>query len=176
MALASRFEDLRVWQLARQLTREVYQVVRGRRFQRDFALSDQIRRAAVSTMNNIAEGFDSASRVEFARFLLYASRSASEVQSCLYVALDQGYVDQEGFAELHARAAMVRKLSAALIRSLKTQSDSRRSQTAVIEEPPPPRYSWRHSVYRRGSLASEGEQNPPVTGHRSPVTPFGWVA
>ena len=131
MTLASRFEDLRVWQVARQLTREVYGLVRVDPFRRDFALSDQIRRAAVSTMNNIAEGFDSGSRVEFTRFLRYASHSASEVQSCLYVALDQGYVDQRCFDALHGRAAMVRKLSAALIRSLKPQAKAARSNATM---------------------------------------------
>jgi four helix bundle protein len=81
VALARRFEDLRAWQSARDLTSAVYALARNGEFARDFALSDQIRRAAISTMNNIAEGFDSASRAEFARFLRYAARSASEVQS-----------------------------------------------------------------------------------------------
>ena len=80
MGLVTRFEDLEVWQQARKLTADVYLVADGSALSRDFVLGDQIRRAAISTMNNIAEGFDSASRFEFRRFLRYAGRSASEVK------------------------------------------------------------------------------------------------
>ena len=134
MALAERFEELRAWQAARALTLDVYALARGDQFRHDFGLGDQIRRAAVSTMNNIAEGFDSASRVEFVRFLRYASRSASEVQSCLYVALDQRYISQEQFDRAYASAASVRKLCAGLIRSLRAQGQPR------ISEPQAPPY------------------------------------
>jgi four helix bundle protein len=159
VALAERFEDLRAWQAARSLTLAVYALARSERFRRDFALSDQIRRAAVSTMNNVAEGFDSASRVEFSRFLRYASRSASEVQSCLHVALDQDYVTQVEFDRTYLAAASVRKLCVALIRSLR-QAAPREPR---VSEPSPPTY---------GSQGTSPLPAPPVTGHRSPVTPF----
>jgi four helix bundle protein len=161
VALAERFEDLRAWQAARALTIEVYSLARTEGFGRDFGLVDQIRRAAVSTMNNIAEGFDSASRVEFARFLRYASRSASEVQSCLHVALDQNYITRARFDHAYASAASVRKLSAALTRSL-------RSREPRVGEPDPPAYGSAQPC--SPTLASCSD--PLVTGHRSPVTPF----
>jgi four helix bundle protein len=110
MALVRRFEDLAAWQEARKLTAAAYALTADRTFGRDAALIDQIRRAAVSCMNNIAEGFDSGSRSEFRRFLRYAVRSASEVQSCLYVALDRSYVDQAAFSAAYEGAEAVRRL------------------------------------------------------------------
>jgi four helix bundle protein len=118
MALARRFEDLAVWIEARALTNEVYALASDDPFKRDWGLGDQIRRAAISTMNNVAEGFDSGSRVEFSRFLRYAARSASEVQSCLYVALDRRYVGAARFEAVYRRAERVRTFARALIGSL----------------------------------------------------------
>jgi four helix bundle protein len=86
--MPSRFEDLRIWQKARELTRQVYDVTSRRAFSRDFGLRDQIRRASVSVMSNIAE---------FGRFLLIAKGSCGEVRSQLYVASDQGYLDEHNF-------------------------------------------------------------------------------
>ena len=82
------FDDIEAWQLARALTREVYRVSKQGDFGKDFGLRDQIQRAASSAMHNIAEGFDSESNTEFIRFLRYAKRSCSEVQSQHYIALD----------------------------------------------------------------------------------------
>ncbi|HMO12743.1 MAG TPA: four helix bundle protein [Pirellulaceae bacterium] len=93
----ARFEDIEGWQLARQLTREVYALTKLESFSRDFGLLDQIRRAAGSTMHNIAEGFDGGSNAEFVKFLRYAQRSCTEVKSQLYVAIDQSYISQEQF-------------------------------------------------------------------------------
>lgn len=76
------------------LTRLVYSLSRKRECAHDFGLRDQITRASVSIMNNVAEGFDGGSDAEFIRFLVYAQRSATEVQSCLYVALDNEYISQ----------------------------------------------------------------------------------
>jgi len=100
-----RFEDIDVWQLARELTRKVYGLTKKAKFSRDFGLKGQIQDAAGSTMHNIAEGFDSETNPEFVRFLRYAKRSCTEVQTCppslslrrggrgeLYVALDQQYI------------------------------------------------------------------------------------
>jgi len=157
VALASRFEDLRAWQAARRLTGQVYALLGRPECGHDFALSDQVRRAAISTMKNIAEGFDSASRTEFARFLRYSSRSASEVQSCLYVALDQGYIDRRLFDEIYGQAAVVRKLCSGLVRSLGLLSKARKHSSPQVKEAP--------AVY--------GTRLIPVTGHRSPVTPLG---
>ncbi|UCG42200.1 MAG: four helix bundle protein [candidate division WOR-3 bacterium] len=102
-----RFEDIESWQLARQLTRQVYACTAGRDFSRDFGLRDQIQRAAGSAMHNIAEGFDSGSDTEFTRFLRYAQRSCTEVQSELYVALDQKYISEQQFREVFEQAERV---------------------------------------------------------------------
>lgn len=92
-----RFEDLIAWQKARQLAAEIYRISAQGDFSRDFGLRDQIRRAAVSAMSNIAEGFDRGSRSEFHQFLVIAKASYAEVRSQLYVAQDAGYIDQEIF-------------------------------------------------------------------------------
>ena len=99
-----RFEDIEGWQAARELTRRVYAVAQSGEFSKDFGLRDQITRAAGSTMHNIAEGFDGGSNAEFIKFLRYSQRSCSEVQSQLYVALDQGYLSQGEFDAIYAQA------------------------------------------------------------------------
>jgi four helix bundle protein len=99
-----RFEDIEGWQSARELTRQVYAVAHSGEFSRDFGLRDQITRAAGSTMHNIAEGFDGGSNPEFIKYLRYSQRSCSEVQSQLYVALDQGYLSQEEFDAIYTQA------------------------------------------------------------------------
>jgi four helix bundle protein len=85
------FEDLNVWKQARQLTQEVYRLTKTEKFSRDFGLRDQIQRAAISVMSNIAEGFERGGNQEFGQFLYVAKASCGEVRSQLYVALDQGY-------------------------------------------------------------------------------------
>jgi len=100
-----RFEEIEGWQIGRELVRQVYEVTKKGEFAKDYGLKDQIQRAAGSVMHNIAEGFDGGSNAEFIKFLRYAQRSASEVQSELYVALDQMYISQEKFQELHDLAA-----------------------------------------------------------------------
>ena len=89
-----RFEDLTAWQKARELTRLIYQVSQQGAFTKDFGLSGQIQRAAVSVMSNIAEGFERGSRKDFYRFLSIAKASCAEVRSQLYIAHDIGYLDQ----------------------------------------------------------------------------------
>jgi four helix bundle protein len=86
------FEDLEIWKDARLLTRGIYLLTRDSKFSKDFALRDQIRRAAVSIMSNIAEGFERGGNQEFMQFLYVAKASCGEVRSQLYVALDQCYV------------------------------------------------------------------------------------
>jgi four helix bundle protein len=108
--MPSRFEDLQIWQKARELTRMVYDVTTRRAFARDFGLRDQIQRAAVSVMSNIAEGFERGSDAEFGRFLLIAKGSCGEVRSQLYVACDQGYLDERSFDTLTALAIEVSRM------------------------------------------------------------------
>ena len=95
MAKIERFEDLQSWQKARQATNAVYDLTEHPKFAKDFRLAGQIQGAAGSVMHNIAEGFDSGSNPEFIRFLKMARRSASEVQSELYLALDRKYITQD---------------------------------------------------------------------------------
>ena len=115
----TRFEDIEAWQEARNLTRIVYEITHTDRFRRDFGLTDQIRRASVSIMANIAEGFDAGSDTEFIRFLGYALRSATEVQSHLYVALDQTYIAPDEFQHLTQQTIVVKNLISGFIRYLK---------------------------------------------------------
>ena len=105
-----RFEDLECWQQARQLVNAVYQLIKTTDAQRDFSLRDQMTSAAISVMYNIVEGFDSGSPAEFMKFLGYSRRSASEVQTCLYVALDQGLVHESVFKNIYDQAERTRKI------------------------------------------------------------------
>lgn len=101
-----RFEDIEGWQLARELTKQVYALAMRGAFAKDFGLRDQITRVSSSIMHNIAEGFDGGSNAEFVKFLRYSQRSCAEVQSQLYVALDQAYLTQEDFDALYDQAAL----------------------------------------------------------------------
>src|SRR5436309_3289351 len=97
MSTVQQFEDLHVWQDARSLVCESYQVTKQSAFRRDFGLRDQITRAVTSTTSNIAEGFDRGTRKQFIRFLYTAKGSNGEVRSQLYIALDQEYIEQTKF-------------------------------------------------------------------------------
>ena len=105
-----RFEDLIAWQKARELTRQIYEITRHDDFAKDFGLKDQIQRAAVSIMSNIAEGFERGGRGEFHQFLSTAKASCAEVRSQLYVALDVGYLDQAAFVRLMEQAEEVARI------------------------------------------------------------------
>ena len=94
------FEDLEVWKEGRRLTQRIYQLTKNENFSKDFALRDQIRRAAVSIMSNIAEGFERGGNQEFVQFLYVAKASCAEVRSQVYVALDQSYVASTEVDEL----------------------------------------------------------------------------
>lgn len=119
MATFKRFEDIGAWQKARELTRQIYGVTKTGEFARDFSLRDQIRRASVSVMGNIAEGFGRHSDKEFANFLNIAIGSVTEVQSHLYVALDQSYIEQPKFAVLSDLAAETSRMSKSLAQHLR---------------------------------------------------------
>ena len=110
MPLIKRFEDIQAWQEARTLTKMVYAFTGKEVFGKDFGLKDQIRRAAISVMSNIAEGFDCDSDIGFARFFGFARRSAVEVQSQLYTALDANYITQADFDILYEQARKAKAL------------------------------------------------------------------
>lgn len=114
MAGVRRFEELIAWQKARLLASEVYCITRSGSFARDFGLANQIQRASVSVMSNIAEGFDRSGPNEFHQFLVMAKGSCGEVRSQLYVALDAGHLSQEGFEKTYALADEVARLVGAL--------------------------------------------------------------
>ena len=103
-----RFEDIEAWQLARELTRKVYRLTKKPGFANDYGLKKQIQDAAGSSMHNIAEGFDSETNPEFIRFLRYAKRSCTEVQSELYVALDEDYISSGEFKYTYELARRTR--------------------------------------------------------------------
>ena len=113
-----RFEEIEGWQMARELTKQVYSVAMRGAFAKDFGLRDQITRASGSAMHNIAEGFDGGSNAEFVKFLRYAQRSCSEVQSQLYIALDQAYISQDEFATIYEQAAKTHSKVGGFIRYL----------------------------------------------------------
>lgn len=116
----TRFEDIHAWQSARELCNIVYGLTRDHKFSRDFGLVDQARRAAVSIMANIAEGFDSRSNSEFIQFLYYSLRSASELQSHFYVALDQSYLTQAQFTEIYEATGKTKSMIFGFIEYLRT--------------------------------------------------------
>ena len=110
MAKTDRFEDMQSWQKARQLANPIYTLTEHPKFAKDFRLSGQIQDAAGSVMHNIAEGFDAGSNPEFIRFLKIARRSASEVQSQLYLALDRNYINQEELTFAYTLATESKRL------------------------------------------------------------------
>lgn len=120
MATFKRFEEIECWKRARELTRRIYDITGQPAFARDFGLKDQIRRASVSVMSNIAEGYDRSGTAEFVHFLATAKGSAAEVRCQLYVAADQGYIRDERFAELNALAIEIGSMLAGLMKYLRS--------------------------------------------------------
>ncbi|HQO65044.1 MAG TPA: four helix bundle protein, partial [Syntrophorhabdus sp.] len=102
MAKIEKFEDIEAWEKARRIAKNVYAACRQVEFSRDFGLRDQMQRAAVSIMSNIAEGFERGTNKEFIQFLFIAKGSAGEVRSQLYLALDLGYINQDVFDSLNS--------------------------------------------------------------------------
>ncbi|MFC1497847.1 four helix bundle protein [Verrucomicrobiota bacterium] len=118
-----RFEDLIAWQIARKVTNAVYALAKAPLVSRDYGFVDQIRRAAVSIMNNIAEGYERGSNKDFAKFLFISRSSAGEVRSMLYVALDQKYIDQKTFEELLQLCEKCSRTIWSLTKSIKAKPD-----------------------------------------------------
>lgn len=112
------FEDIEAWQKARELTKAIYAMSNDGQFARDFGLRDQIRRASVSIMSNIAEGFERGSNKEFIQFLYIAKGSAGEVRAQLFVALDQIYINQVIFDRLAKDASDISRMISGLINYL----------------------------------------------------------
>ena len=126
MAVITRFEDLQVWISSRILTRKVYQIKKTGPFSRDYGLRDQIRRAAVSTMSNIAEGFDSNTRALFISYLGRARASIGEIRCQLYIALDLEYITELQFRDLEKNARDCSRQLFGFIKYLRSQPNSNR--------------------------------------------------
>ena len=121
MATIQTFEDIDAWQKARQLSKMGYEYTKQDAFKKDYGLCNQIRRAAVSVMSNIAEGFDRSGNKEFIQFLFIVKGSAAEIESQLYITLDNGYINKEQFTEATSLANAVKSLLSGFIRYLKNQ-------------------------------------------------------
>lgn len=121
MAKVEKFEDLRCWQEARDLVKEIYGVTGNGKAATDFGFRDQIRRAAISVINNIAEGFGRTSNKEFIRYLEFSFTSSNEVKSLLYVAIDLGYLEVKSATELQHKAEGVKAMNLALIKYLRSK-------------------------------------------------------
>ena len=118
MATIRRFEDLDAWKVARELTNDVYRVTSHDGFSKDWGLINQIRKASVSVMSNIAEGFERDGNKEFCNFLYIAKGSAGEVKSQLYIALDQEYITRDEFDHIYNKADESGRLIAGLAKYL----------------------------------------------------------
>ncbi|MCK6474159.1 MAG: four helix bundle protein [Planctomycetes bacterium] len=120
MPTIRKFEDLEAWKFARQLCRSIYSASKTGMLARDFALRDQLRRAAISVMSSIAEGFERDGSGEFLHFLAIAKGSVGEIHSQLYIALDQGYLSEEQYSTIKEQADKTGRLMAGLMRYLKS--------------------------------------------------------
>ena len=117
-----KFEDMKVWQEARTLVNQIYKSTSKQKFSKDFGLRDQIQRAAVSVMSNIAEGYERDSNKEFIRFLLYSKGSVGEVRSLLYIAQDISYLTEEEFSKHYESAISIIKQISNFIKYLKQRT------------------------------------------------------
>ena len=120
MARIEKFEDIEAWKSAREVTRLIYKISSSGDFSKDFALVNQIRRAAISILSNIAEGFERGGDKEFIQFLTIAKGSCGEVRAQLYVAYDQNYVDKEQYILVHDKLIETSRMLSGLIKYLQT--------------------------------------------------------
>lgn len=123
--MSNRFEDLVAWQKARVLTKAVYEHTGKGAFAKDFGLTNQLRRAAVSVMSNVAEGFERGRRAEFHQFLSVAKASCAEVRSQLYIAFDVGYLQKSDFDKLLAQAEEVSRILGGLKLAVQEQRNNK---------------------------------------------------
>ena len=126
MSTINRFEDIETWKMARRLVREIYAMSNEGKFSRDYAFRDQIRRAAVSIISNIAEGFESQTQALFITYLARAKASAGEVRAQLYLAFDLGYINQEEFSTLIREIKQISRSLYKFIKYLRSQPNTNR--------------------------------------------------
>lgn len=123
-----RFEDMEVWQAARELTRLVYKLTCSELFSRDFGLTNQMRRASVSIMSNIAEGFESCTNIMFKDYLGRAKSSAGELRAQVYVAKDVCYIDENEFTNLISLCERISKQISRFIQYLEQRPNAIREE------------------------------------------------
>jgi len=123
MSTFKRFEEIQAWQKAREITKKIYSMSNKNEFSKDFSLRDQMKRASVSIMANIAEGHGRRTTTEFANFLNIARGSAIELQSHLYVALDLKYIEQTEFKEAYEMLDEVSRMVLSLAQYLRKKVD-----------------------------------------------------
>jgi len=116
---AQKFEELKVWGLARDMVNDIYTITKRRKFSRDYVLREEIRRTSISVMSNIAEGFERGSNKDFARFLYNAKGSIGEVRAQLYIAQDQGYLTNDEFKRMYKKTEEIGGMLGKLIQYLK---------------------------------------------------------
>lgn len=126
MATVESFEELEIWQNARKITNTIYDLSDLEPFSRDFGLKDQMRRAAVSIMSNISEGFESPTQKTFINYLGYVKASAGELRSQLYIAMDRKYISETDFKSLVAELRVCSRQIQSLIRYLNSQPNAHR--------------------------------------------------
>jgi four helix bundle protein len=133
MPTITRFEEIEAWQTASELTKQIYLVTEEGKFAKDFGLKDQLRRAAVSVMSNIAEGFESKTQALFIRYLGIAKASAGEVRSQLYVSRDVGYLSEEQFSKLFQMTEKASRQLSRFISYLESHPEFHRIKEDVSE-------------------------------------------
>lgn len=134
MPTVNNFEDLRVWKTSREIVNEIYSITKKAPFAKDFALIDQIRRAAISIMSNIAEGFESASDKKFVNYVNIAKASAGECRAQVYISIDQGYISQQEGKELVDKLISVSKQLSKLETYLRNDNSDRVNETEIKYE------------------------------------------
>ena len=134
MSTVKSFEELTIWQEARELTNRIY--ILSKRFQKEelYGLTSQIRRASVSIMSNIAEGFNRRSTKEFINFLIISRASISEVQNDLYISLDLNYINKEEFETIYNHAQKISMSINKLITYLRSQIKTYPKTTKINEQ------------------------------------------
>jgi len=132
MASVKKFEDLEIWQLARELVKDVYKLTQKGGFSKDYGLKDQIRRSSVSVMNNISEGFESRTTKRFINYLGHAKGSCGETRSITYVALDCEYISESEFQVLYDRCTKISRKIQKLISYLEGYGSNDRIQDVVV--------------------------------------------
>ncbi len=137
MATIQRFEDIEAWQSARLLRQSIYQLTRGKLFADDFALVNQIRRAAISGGSNIAEGFERGGNREFIQFLSTAKGSVGEIKDQLYCAFDETYISERQFADTYALAESTSRLIGGFMTYLRSTTVSGYKFDTSLRRPNP---------------------------------------